>query len=113
MIKESQENLNIEQPQNFNNNNISINNMNANTNNENNSNNNNEGEEERNIEEKNLSLIKYKNIKTINAHESRISALIELNNGFIASGSYDGTVKIWDISKEEEDFRCGFLFFGI
>ena len=43
MIKESQENLNIEQPQNFNNNNISINNMNAITNNENNINNNNEG----------------------------------------------------------------------
>ena len=103
VIKESQENLNIEQPQNFNNNNISINNMNAITNNENNINNSNEGEEERNIEEKNLSLIKYKNIKTINAHESRISALIELNNGFIASGSYDGTVKIWDISKEEEE----------
>ena len=53
--------------------------------------------------EKDLSLIKFKNSKTLKGHKGRVSALTKLSNGLIASGSYDGTVKIWDITKEEKD----------
>ena len=45
----------------------------------------------------------YKNTKTIKAHNDRISSLTKLQNDMIATGSYDGKVKIWDISKEEKD----------
>ena len=45
----------------------------------------------------------YKNTKTIQAHNDRISSLTKLANDLIATGSYDGKVKIWDISKEEKD----------
>ena len=108
------ENINVNSNfiHNFNNSDVN-NKSNSNSNiNINNSNNNNKfnyktshffNEEEKIIEEKDLYLNKYINIKTIKAHEERISALIELNNGFIASGSYDGKVKIWDILKEGED----------
>ena len=53
--------------------------------------------------EKDLSLIKFKNSKTLKGHKGRVSALTKLSNGLIASGSYDGTVKIWDITREEKD----------
>ena len=45
----------------------------------------------------------YKNTKTIQAHNDRISSLTKLANDLIATGSYDGKVKIWDISKDEKD----------
>ena len=46
-------------------------------------------------------LKEYKNIKTIKGHERRISSLIALESGYIATGSYDSSIKIWDIKKEE------------
>ena len=60
-------------------------------------------QEERKITEENIPRINYINIKTFNAHNDKVSALTKLSNGFIASGSYDGTVKIWDITKDEKD----------
>ena len=54
-------------------------------------------------QEKDLSLIQFRNSKTLKGHKGRVSALIKLSNCLIASGSYDGTVKIWDITKEEKD----------
>ena len=45
----------------------------------------------------------YINTKTIQAHNDRISSLIKLQNNMIATGSYDSKVKIWDISKNEND----------
>ena len=48
-------------------------------------------------------IMNYKNTKTIQAHNERISSLTKLQNDMIATGSYDGKVKIWDISKEEKD----------
>ena len=54
-------------------------------------------------QEINLSLIEFNNSKTLKGHKERVSALTKLSNGLIASGSYDGTVKIWDITKEEKD----------
>ena len=93
---------NIVKPESININNNFINNTNISANNINNNSNNN-NEEEENNEEIDLSLIEYQNIKTLNAHKDRISALIKLNNGYIASGSYDGAVKIWDILKDDKD----------
>ena len=59
--------------------------------------------EAKNNSEKDLSKVKYKNIKTFMGHNDIISVLIILNNGYIASGSYDETVKIWDITKKEKN----------
>ena len=45
----------------------------------------------------------YENTKTIKAHNDRIISLIKLNSGYIATGSYDDSIKIWDIDKEPKD----------
>ena len=39
--------------------------------------------------------------KSIQAHQETIRCLIELNDGKIATGSYDGTIKVWNLEKEE------------
>ena len=39
-------------------------------------------------------------VKTFEAHSDKIVSLIELSNGNIATGSYDGTIKIWDINTQ-------------
>ena len=41
----------------------------------------------------------YKCIKTIEGHQEKIVSMIELSNGFIATGSYDCKIKIWDLEK--------------
>ena len=45
----------------------------------------------------------YKNIKTLIGHKNRIVSLIRLTLGYIATGSYDYSIKIWDITKEPKD----------
>ena len=45
----------------------------------------------------------YKNTKSLEEHKDKVTALIKLNNNLIASGSYDNTVKIWDINKKDKD----------
>ena len=52
-------------------------------------------------EQNNISSINYKNIKTLKGNEECISCLIKLENNNLATGSYDGLIKIWDITKEE------------
>ena len=52
---------------------------------------------------------KYKCIKTLEGHENKIVSLIQLNSGNIATGSYDYSVRIWDIEKWE----CILLFYEI
>ena len=63
----------------------------------------------------NKSNINFKCIKSIVCHEDKIDCAIELFNGKIATGSYDGTIKIWDINlnfknpktiKEEGNVLC-------
>ena len=39
-------------------------------------------------------------IDTFEAHEDKIVSLIELSTGNVASGSYDCTIKIWDINSK-------------
>lgn len=56
-----------------------------------------------NQEENITPLINYKNIKTLKGNEEGISCLIKLKNNNIATGCYDGTVKIWDITKDESE----------
>ena len=46
---------------------------------------------------------KYKNTKTLKGSNDRITSLIRLSSGYIATGSYDFSIKIWDITKEPED----------
>lgn len=46
-----------------------------------------------------FSMEPLKCINTIQAHNDKIVTLIELENGNIATGSYDNTIKIWDIEK--------------
>lgn len=41
-------------------------------------------------------------IKTFEAHDEKIVALIELSSGYIATGSYDCTIRIWDVNTQ----RC-------
>lgn len=45
--------------------------------------------------------IKFKCIKTLEGHSEKIISLIQLNSGYIATGSNDLSVRIWDIEKEE------------
>ena len=56
-----------------------------------------------NEEKNNLNNFIYKNTKTLKEHKNRVTALIKLSKNLIASGSYDNTVKIWDINKKEND----------
>jgi len=43
----------------------------------------------------------FKCIKSFAAHNDKIVSLIELYNGLIATGSYDNTIKIWDINSQQ------------
>ena len=52
-------------------------------------------------------LKQYINTKTLIGHEDRIVSLIMLSSGYIATGSYDMTVKIWDITKDEKEALIG------
>ena len=42
-------------------------------------------------------------IKTLEGHTEKIVSLIELSSGQIASGSYDKTIRIWNINTEKEE----------
>ena len=55
------------------------------------------------INQNNEILLKeYKNTKTFKGHENKVSAIIELKSRYIATGSYDCSIKIWDITKNPE-----------
>ena len=43
----------------------------------------------------------YQCIQTFTAHNDKIVSLIELSSGNIATGSYDNTIKIWDIANQK------------
>ena len=51
----------------------------------------------KNIEKKK----QYKNIKTLTGHKEKIVTLIKLSSNYLASGSYDQTIKIWDLELNE------------
>lgn len=42
-----------------------------------------------------------KKLKTLKGHKNSVSSLIQLKNGNLVSGSFDNTIKIWDIEKEQ------------
>ena len=42
-------------------------------------------------------------IKTLDGHTEKIVSLIELSSGKLASGSYDSTIRIWDIYNNREE----------
>ena len=56
------------------------------------------------------------NTKILEGHEDRIVCLIRLSSGYIATGSYDFSVKIWDITKDPKEaliatkFSVGIIF---
>ena len=52
---------------------------------------------------------KYKCIKTLEGHENKIVSLIQLNSGNIATGSYDYSIRIWNI----ENWKCILKFYEI
>ena len=43
---------------------------------------------------------KFINTKTLRGHKDRIYSLIKLSSGYIATGSCDETIKIWDITQD-------------
>ena len=43
----------------------------------------------------------YRCIKTLSGHNDKIVSLIKLHTGNLASGSYDNTIRIWDLEKNE------------
>ena len=43
-------------------------------------------------------FMQYKCIKTLNGHKEKVVSLIELESGYLASGSYDNFIYIWDIN---------------
>ena len=58
---------------------------------------------EENEQNNKLILKEYKNTKTLKGHEKRVVSITILNSGYIATGSYDNSIKIWDISKKPEN----------
>ena len=62
---------------------------------------------ENNIINNNIIPLKNKNfckcIKTIHGHNDKIVCVIELINGKIATGSYDNTIKIWDLDSNNKN----------
>ena len=42
---------------------------------------------------------KYHCIETLKGHEDKVVSLIQLKSGMIATGSYDATIRIWDLEK--------------
>jgi len=47
--------------------------------------------------------VNFKCIQTLGGHTHYVSSLIQLQNGMIASGSYDSTIRIWDPT---QNFKC-------
>ena len=57
-----------------------------------------------NVNENGINVLKqYKNTKIFTGHEKRIVSLIRLSSGYIVTGSYDLSIKIWDITKEPQE----------
>ena len=58
--------------------------------------------EEKNVfNQKNGKLKFYYNSKTLNNHEDKVNSLIQLQSGYLVSGSNDGSIIIWDIYKSQ------------
>ena len=51
----------------------------------------------------NNDILPFKCIKSFEAHKDKIACLIELNSGKIATGSYDSTIKIWNLEPIKEE----------
>ena len=84
------------------NNNINNNNQIEETANLNQNNNNNKMNEINNngdFKSQNLDL-KYHEVKTLKGHSDKIVSLIELESGHIVTGSYDHTIRVWDLNKD-------------
>ena len=47
--------------------------------------------------------INFKCIKTLEGHTEKIVSLIELSSGQIVTGSYDNTIRIWNVNYDKED----------
>ena len=58
-------------------------------------------EENNIINQKQDKLKHYYNSKTLKGHKERVISLIQLESGYLASGSRDGSIIIWDINKGE------------
>ena len=52
-----------------------------------------------NKSEKQNKLTEYKNTQTLTVHTDKVVSLIQLNAGYIVTGSYDKTIKVWDIKQ--------------
>ena len=50
-------------------------------------------------EEENEDIKEYYCIKTLHGHKDRVVSLIQLHSGLIATGSYDSTIRIWNVEK--------------
>ncbi len=50
-------------------------------------------------EEENEDIKEYYCIKTLDGHTDRVVSLIQLHSGLIATGSYDSTIRIWNVEE--------------
>ena len=45
----------------------------------------------------------YKYTKTLTGHENRIVSMIRLSSGYLVTGAYDNSIRIWDITKSRKE----------
>ena len=53
-------------------------------------------------EEKKEILKDFTNTRTFYGHSEKVTAITQLNSGKIATGSYDNTIRIWDLNDKEK-----------
>ena len=60
---------------------------------------------EKSIDTNNLNYknVDFKCTKTLEGHSEKIVSLLELHSGRLASGSYDRTIRIWDLNNSEKE----------